>query len=159
MNYLGDVMDNNLIDIVKLSRLVGFSYNDTIKVVAERNKLNWFEANTLLVLSNNKDIINAKDVVNFSKVSKAYVSKSINSLLEKKLISIEVDDSDKRKQKIIINKSANKVIDDLKKSEKRYLENLVNNIDVKEIDEFIKLYKLLGDNILNRKEDINDKNI
>lgn len=152
-------MDNNLIDIVKLSRLVGFSYNDTIKVVAERNKLNWFEANTLLVLSNNKDIINAKDVVNFSKVSKAYVSKSINSLLEKKLISIEVDDSDKRKLKIIINKSANKVIDDLKKSEKRYLENLVNNIDVKEIDEFIKLYKLLGDNILNRKEDINDKNI
>ena len=152
-------MDNNLIDIVKLSRLVGCSYNDTIKVVADRNKLNWFEADMLLLLSNNKDIINAKDVVNFSKVSKAYVSKSINSLLEKKLISIEVDDSDKRKQKIIINKSANKVIDDLKKSEKKYLENLVNNIDVKEIDKFIKLYKLLGNNILNRKEDINDKNI
>lgn len=152
-------MDNNLIDIVKLSRLVGCSYNDTIKVVADRNKLNWFEADMLLILSNNKDIINAKDVVNFSKVSKAYVSKSINSLLEKKLISIEVDDSDKRKQKIIINKSANKVIDDLKKSEKKYLENLVNNIDVKEVDRFIKLYKLLGNNILNRKEDINDKNI
>ena len=159
MNYLGDIIDNNLIDIVKLSRLVGCSYNDTIKVVAERNKLNWFEANTLLVLSNNKDIINAKDVVNFSKVSKAYVSKSINSLLEKKLFSIEVDDSDNRKQKIIINKSANKVIDDLKKSEKKYLENLVNNIDVKEVDKFIKLYKLLGNNILNGKEDINDKNI
>lgn len=152
-------MDNNLIDIVKLSRLVGCSYNDTIKVVADRNKLNWFEADMLLILSNNKDIINAKDVVNFSKVSKAYVSKSINSLLEKKLISIEVDDSDKRKQKIIINKSANKVIDDLKKSEKKYLENLVNNIDVKEVDKFIKLYKLLGNNILNRKEDVNDKNI
>lgn len=152
-------MDNNLIDIVKLSKLVGCSYNDTIKVVADRNKLNWFEADMLLILSNNKDIINAKDVVNFSKVSKAYVSKSINSLLEKKLISIEVDDSDKRKQKIIINKSANKVIDDLKKSEKKYLENLVNNIDVKEIDKFIKLYKLLGNNILNGKEDINDKNI
>lgn len=152
-------MDNNLIDIVKLSRLVGCSYNDTIKVVADRNKLNWFEADMLLILSNNKNIINAKDVVNFSKVSKAYVSKSINSLLEKKLISIEVDDSDKRKQKIIINKSANKVIDDLKKSEKKYLENLVNNIDVKEIDKFIKLYKLLGNNILNGKEDINDKNI
>lgn len=152
-------MDNNLIDIVKLSRLVGCSYNDTIKVVADRNKLNWFEADMLLILSNNKDIINAKDVVNFSKVSKAYVSKSINSLLEKKLISIEVDDSDKRKQKIIINKSANKVIDDLKKSEKKYLENLVNNIDVKEVDKFIKLYKLLGNNILNGKEDINDKNI
>lgn len=152
-------MDNNLIDIVKLSRLVGCSYSDTIKVVADRNKLNWFEADMLLILSNNKDIINAKDVVNFSKVSKSYVSKSINSLLEKKLISIEVDDSDKRKQKIIINKSANKVIDDLKKSEKKYLENLVNNIDVKEVDKFIKLYKLLGNNILNRKEDVNDKNI
>ena len=152
-------MDNKLMDIVKLSRLVGCSYNDTIKIVEDRNKLNWFEADMLLILSNNKDIINAKDVVNFSKVSKAYVSKSINSLLEKKIISIEVDDSDKRKQKIIINKSANKVIDDLKKSEKKYLENLVNNIDVKEIDKFIKLYKLLGNNILNRKEDINDKNI
>ena len=67
--------------------------------IADKYNLSFAETDMLLVFSNNPNIINAKDVVNFSKVSKAYVSKSLNTLLEKKLISIQIDELDKRKQK------------------------------------------------------------
>ena len=103
-------MNNNLLEIIKLSRLIVCSHNDNIKRVADKYNLSFAETYMLLIFSNNPNIINAKDVVNFSKVSKAYVSKSLNSLLTKKLINITNDETDKRKQKIMINKTATNII-------------------------------------------------
>ena len=149
-------MKNELLEIIKLSRLVVCSHNDNVKKVADKYNLSFAETDMLLVFSNNPNIINAKDVVNFSKVSKAYVSKSLNTLLEKKLISIQIDEIDKRKQKIIINKNANNIINDLKICEEKYLSNLTKNMKKKDIDLFIRLYQKIGNNIINRKEDIDE---
>lgn len=149
-------MNNNLLEIIKLSRLVVCSHNDNVKKVADKYNLSFAETDMLLVFSNNPNIINAKDVVNFSKVSKAYVSKSLNTLLEKKLISIQIDELDKRKQKIIINKKANNIVNDLKICEEKYLSNLTKNMKKKDIDLFIRLYQKIGSNIINRKEDIDE---
>ncbi len=149
-------MKNNLLEIIKLSRLVICSHNDNVKKVADKYNLSFAETDMLLVLSNNPNIINAKDVVNFSKVSKAYVSKSLNTLLEKKLISIQIDELDKRKQKIIINKNANNILNDLKICEEKYLGNLTKNMKKQDIDLFIRLYQKIGNNIINRKEDIDE---
>lgn len=149
-------MNNNLLEIIKLSRLIVCSHNDNIKRVADKYNLSFAETYMLLIFSNNPNIINAKDVVNFSKVSKAYVSKSLNSLLTKKLINITNDETDKRKQKIMINKTATNIIKDLKKCETNYLNNISKNIKKEDIEIFIKLYKEIGNNIINRKEDINE---
>lgn len=149
-------MKNDLLEIIKLSRLVVRSHNDNVKKVADKYNLSFAETDMLLVFSNNPNIINAKDVVNFSKVSKAYVSKSLNTLLEKKLISIQIDELDKRKQKIIINKNANNIINDLKICEEKYLNNLTKNMKKDDIDMFIRLYQEIGSNIINRKEDIDE---
>lgn len=149
-------MNNNLLEIIKLSRLIVCSHNDSIKKVAYKYNLSFAETDMLLIFSNNPNIINAKDVVNFSKVSKAYVSKSLNSLLTKKLISIKSDELDKRKQKVMINKTAANIIKDLKKCETNYLNNISKNIKKEDIEIFIKLYKEIGNNIINRKEDINE---
>lgn len=149
-------MNNNLLEIIKLSRLVVCSHNDNVKKVAYKYNLSFAETDMLLVFSNNPNIINAKDVVNFSKVSKAYVSKSLNTLLEKKLISIQIDELDKRKQKIIINKNANNIINDLKICEEEYFSNLTKNMKKDDIDMFIRLYQEIGSNIINRKEDIDE---
>lgn len=149
-------MNNNLLEIIKLSRLIVCSHNDSIKKVADKYNLSFAETDMLLIFSNNPNIINAKDVVNFSKVSKAYVSKSLNSLLTKKLISIKSDELDKRKQKVMINKTAANIIKDLKKCETNYLNNISKNIKKEDIEIFIKLYKEIGNNIINRKEDINE---
>lgn len=149
-------MNNNLLEIIKLSRLIVCSHNDSIKKVADKYNLSFAETDMLLIFSNNPNIINAKDVVNFCKVSKAYVSKSLNSLLTKKLISIKSDELDKRKQKVMINKTAANIIKDLKKCETNYLNNISKNIKKEDIEIFIKLYKEIGNNIINRKEDINE---
>lgn len=149
-------MKNDLLEIIKLSRLVLCSHNDNVKKIADKYNLSFAETDMLLVFSNNPNIINAKDVVNFSKVSKAYVSKSLNTLLEKKLISIQIDELDKRKQKIIINKNANDILNDLKICEEKYLANLTKNMKKQDIDLFIRLYQKIGNNIINRKEDIDE---
>lgn len=149
-------MKNDLLEIIKLSRLVVCSHNDNVKKVADKYNLSFAETDMLLVLSNNPNIINAKDVVNFSKVSKAYVSKSLNTLLEKKLISIQIDELDKRKQKIIINKNANNIVNDLKICEEKYLSNLTKNMKKDDVDMFIRLYQKIGNNIINRKENIDE---
>lgn len=149
-------MKNDLLEIIKLSRLVLCSHNDNVKKVADKYNLSFAETDMLLVFSNNPNIINAKDVVNFSKVSKAYVSKSLNTLLEKKLISIQIDELDKRKQKIIINKNSNNILNDLKICEEKYLANLTKNMKKQDIDLFIRLYQKIGNNIINRKEDIDE---
>ena len=149
-------MKNDLLEIIKLSRLVLCSHNDNVKKVADKYNLSFAETDMLLVFSNNPNIINAKDVVNFSKVSKAYVSKSLNTLLEKKLISIQIDELDKRKQKIIINKNSNNILNDLKICEEKYLSNLTKNMKKDDIDMFIRLYQEIGNNIINRKEDIDE---
>lgn len=149
-------MKNDLLEIIKLSRLVLCSHNDNVKKVADKYNLSFAETDMLLVFSNNPNIINAKDVVNFSKVSKAYVSKSLNTLLEKKLISIQIDELDKRKQKIIINKNSNNILNDLKICEEKYLGNLTKNMKKQDIDLFIRLYQKIGNNIINRKEDIDE---
>ena len=149
-------MKNDLLEIIKLSRLVLCSHNDNVKKVADKYNLSFAETDMLLVFSNNPNIINAKDVVNFSKVSKAYVSKSLNTLLEKKLISIQIDELDKRKQKIIVNKNANNILNDLKICEEKYLANLTKNMKKQDIDLFIRLYQKIGNNIINRKENIDE---
>ena len=56
----------------------------------------------------------------------------------------------------MINKTATNIIKDLKKCETNYLNNISKNIKKEDIEIFIKLYKEIGNNIINRKEDINE---
>lgn len=144
-------MRNNdkTLNIVKISRLIVASHSEIIRVIAEKYNLSFKEADMLLILSKNKNIINAKDIVGISKVSKAYVSKSLNLLQEKNYINIEQDEKDKRKQKIMINKKADNIIQELKESEDKYLKKITANLNIKKL---ISYYDELGKNIINMKE-------
>ena len=146
-------MNKELINIIKLSRLLVIKYNERISIIARKHNISFQEADMLLIFSNNPNIINAKDVVNISKVSKAYVSKSLNLLVNKNLISIIPDIIDKRKQKIIINNSANKIIEELKEEEKKYINLITKNIKSNDLNKYIEVYKLMCNNIIDRKED------
>ncbi len=146
-------MNKELINIIKLSRLLVIKYNERISIIARKHNISFQEADMLLIFSNNPNIINAKDVVNISKVSKAYVSKSLNLLVNKNLISIIPDKIDKRKQKIIINNSANKIIEELKEEEKKYINLITKNIKSNDLNKYIEVYKLMCNNIIDRKED------
>ena len=137
------------LNIVKISRLIVASHSEIIRTIAEKYNLSFKEADMLLILSKNPNIINAKDIVGVSKVSKAYVSKSLNLLQEKKYINIEQDEKDKRKQKIMINKKADNIIRELKEAEDKYLKKITTNLDIKKL---ISYYDELGKNIINMKQ-------
>lgn len=144
------------LNIVKISRLIVASHSEIIRVIAEKYNLSFKEADMLLILSKNPNIINAKDIVGISKVSKAYVSKSLNLLQEKNYINIEQDEKDKRKQKIMINKKADNIIQELKEEEDKYLKKITANLDIKKL---ISYYEELEKNIINMKEGEYEKNI
>lgn len=137
------------LNIVKISRLIVASHSEIIRVIAEKYNLSFKEADMLLILSKNPNIINAKDIVGISKVSKAYASKSLNLLQEKNYINIEQDEKDKRKQKIMINKKADNIIQELKEEEDKYLKKITANLDIKKL---ISYYEELEKNIINMKE-------
>lgn len=148
----------DLLNIIKISRLIVMNHNDSIRKVASRYNLSFCETDMLNILSNNKDIFNAKDIVSISNTSKAYVSKALNLLEQKKYISVKTDELDKRKQKIVINKRAHKIIKELNKSEEIYLNNILKNIKDKDINKFIEIQKEIANNILKESVD-NEKNI
>lgn len=152
-------MNDNIIEVLKISRLIIEEHNMQILSVSKKYNLSFSEADMLLIFSNNPNVINAKDVVCLSNVSKAYVSKAINQLVDKKLITVCVDENDKRKQKVIVNDSAKDIVKELNKVENSYLNTLRKNISKESIDTLINVFYKVKDNIIEMKGKDYDKNI
>lgn len=152
-------MNDNILEVIKISRLIIEEYNMKILSVSKKYNLSFGEADMLLIFSNNPNVINAKDVVCLSNVSKAYVSKSLNQLVDKKLITVCVDENDKRKQKVIVNDSAKDIVKELNKVENNYLNTLRKNISKESIDTLINVFYKVKDNIIEMKGKDYDKNI
>lgn len=152
-------MNDNILEVLKISRLIIEEHNMKILSVSKKYNLSFREADMLLIFSNNPNVINAKDVVCLSNVSKAYVSKAINQLVDKKLITVCVDENDKRKQKVIVNDSAKDIVKELNKVENSYLNTLRKNISKESIDTLINVFYKVKDNIIEMKGKDYDKNI
>ncbi len=152
-------MNDNILEVLKISRLIIEEHNMQILSVSKKYNLSFSEADMLLIFSNNPNVINAKDVVCLSNVSKAYVSKAINQLVDKKLITVCVDENDKRKQKVIVNDSAKDIVKELNKVENSYLNTLRKNISKESIDTLINVFYKVKDNIIEMKGKDYDKNI
>lgn len=152
-------MNDNIIEVLKISRLIIEEHNMQILSVSKKYNLSFSEADMLLIFSNNPNVINAKDVVCLSNVSKAYVSKAINQLVDKKLITVCVDENDKRKQKVIVNDSAKDIVKELNKVENSYLNTIRKNISKESIDTLINVFYKVKDNIIEMKGKDYDKNI
>ncbi len=152
-------MNDNILEVIKISRLIIEEHNMKILSVSKKYNLSFGEADMLLIFSNNPNVINAKDVVCLSNVSKAYVSKSLNQLVDKKLITVCVDEKDKRKQKVIVNDSAKDIVKELNKVENNYLNILKKNISKESIDTLINVFYKIKNNIIEMKGKDYDKNI
>lgn len=152
-------MNDNILEVLKISRLIIEEHNMQILSVSKKYNLSFSEADMLLIFSNNPNVINAKDVVCLSNVSKAYVSKAINQLVDKKLITVCVDENDKRKQKVIVNDSAKDIVKELNKVENSYLNTLRKNISKQSINTLINVFYKVKDNIIEMKGKNYDKNI
>lgn len=90
----------NVVMFLKLQKRSAELYNKMIEQAAAVSGLTKPEADVLLFFSNHPAYTSAVDAVKVRGLSKCYVSKAVEGLLQKRLISVHVSKKDRRFQNI-----------------------------------------------------------
>ncbi len=125
---------NNTTEVLMATSMFGKLYTKKILEVASKYNMNKVEVDILLFLNNNPQYDTAKDIVEVRGIAKSYVSKSIDKLVEKKLISLNVDKKDRRIIHLKVESSANTVIKEALEAQKNYVDTVYNGISKEEKD-------------------------
>jgi len=144
-------MDDNNMNFKMLSfvKLFKNKYNDLIEKKAKECGISKQEADILLFLGNNSNLNRAVDIVLYRGFSKAYVSKAINALKNKNLITVCNDINDKRYQYIEINENAYDILNYLKNVQCDFFSCLSEGISQEEFLVYINIVDKITYNILN----------
>lgn len=125
---------NNTTEVLMATSMFGKLYTKKILEVASKYNMNKVEVDILLFLNNNPQYDTAKDIVEVRGMAKSYVSKSIDKLVEKKLLSLNVDKKDRRIIHLKVESSANTVIKEALEVQKNYVDTVYNGISKEEKD-------------------------
>ena len=128
---------NNTTEVLMATSMFEKLYTKKILEVASKYNMNKVEVDILLFLNNNPQYDTAKDIVEVRGIAKSYVSKSIDKLVEKKLLSLNVDKKDRRIIHLKVESSANTVIKEALEAQKKYVDTIYNGIS-KEEEEVLK---------------------
>ena len=142
-----------LIYIIRKMRL---RYEKETCATAKKHGLSLAEALTLLFFAENPNHYNAKDIVALRGFSKAYVSKALSSLSEKKLIDVTRDKSDHRFQHVKINEKANEIVAELQMVQKQKHAIICKGISKKEMDMFLATANKMIQNVIKEEGIKND---
>lgn len=99
----------------------------------------------LLSLAGEKNT--SRDLASFGSISKAHVSKAIESLRQKKLIRVEEDAKDRRCSHLYITESGNQCLQDIRNTRRRMVEVLYKNITEDEKQALLSVAKKVACNI------------
>ena len=125
---------NNTTEVLMATSMFGKLYTKKILEVASKYNMNKVEVDILLFLNNNPQYDTAKDIAELRGIAKSYVSKSIDKLVEKKLLSLNVDKKDRRIIHLKVESSANTVIKEALEAQKNYVDTVYNGISKEEKD-------------------------
>lgn len=137
----------------KLNKL----YNKGFISILQEVKLTKSEADVLLFLYNNKMLDTARDIVEYRSLSKALVSKSVESLLNKGYVSSVIDNDDKRCIHLKIEPVAIPLVKKLRAVQKRATEILSHGITVSETKALIRTLNKIQRNMDAAKAEKNKK--
>lgn len=141
-------------DYNKSSHFLKFSwefrkaYNNLFNQVREETALTQNEIDILLFLNNNAPLDTATDIVNYRAMSKSMISKSVNSLYEKKYLSYKTDKSDKRSIHLKLEEAVAPIIEELEKIQHRFFSTLFEGITKSEIETVKKVFNKIYANIV-----------
>ena len=124
-------------------------YQSFISKVAEKHNLTNIEIDVLLFLANNPSFDTAKDIVNYRHIAKSYVSKAIDLLLKKHLLSSYVDENDRRITHLIINTSASEIINDGRTAQQDFINVLHRNISPEDLNILNSVINQINQNLKN----------
>ena len=102
------------------------------------------ETGTLLYLMFIKDGISSSELAEVLRVSLPRIASVVNALESKKLIEKTIDSEDKRKTVIRITKLGEELVLAKRQEAINKITKIVENLDEKDIDEYIRLTKKIG---------------
>ncbi len=126
-------MERNIETLLKYFSQIRKYYADELKQRFKEENFSHNEIAILILLSNNKSITTCSQLTFFLGVSKGLVSRSVDSLIDRGLVSSVRDPADKRVQHIRLTEEAGKLIVKLKKEIEQINDKLLGDISEKEI--------------------------
>ena len=99
------------------------------------------ESGVLLYLLNSNNNVSQSDLSEKLDVSIARIVAIINTLKKKELIEKKIDANDKRKTIISITEAGKEIITQRKKQAIQFIENVIKELDEKEIEQYIAINK------------------
>lgn len=123
--------------------------NDKLKAY----NLSSSEGNILLHLFASEDLLKQEDLVAGLEISKAAVSKALNSLEEKGFVRREKDQDDKRVLRIFLTKKAQEMGPAIEKIYNDIFATAAQGVSGMEIEVFISLFKRISDSLSQAKEE------
>lgn len=143
----------NLSELLYFSKKSRDNYDKKIEESASEIGLTKPEADMLLFLVNNPEYNTARDAVYYRGFSKAYVSKALTLLIQKKYISIEHDVVDKRYQHITIKDNIINKVRILQNTQEEIINSYMKNITEEEKKLFIQIINKMVKNMKGEEYD------
>lgn len=144
---MNDRNSSKMLSFAKLSRDL---YESKIGKKAKEYGISKQEADVLLFFGNNKEFDRACDAVTYRGFSKAYVSKALSLLIKRGYVDVSNDSCDKRYQRIVINDSANLLLESLRSAQDDFFSCLSEGISEEEFMIHIKVIDKIAQNIVNK---------
>lgn len=105
------------------------------------------EIDMLILLSNNPNIHNAKEIVLYLGVAKSLVARSVESLVTRNLLRVEMDTKDRRIQNLYVSEEASQIVEIILKHREEFTDVILRSIDEKELRIAEKVIKQINKNI------------
>ncbi len=139
----------NTTDFLVSIRLVIKFHESMLKDICEEYHLSLIEANIISFLYNNPGKDTAGDIVELRMLSKGNVSRAVEELIQKSLLSRRPDTADRRKIHLSLQPKARPITDTLEGMKKEYSKVLFHGLSEEEIQEFHYLSERIKENAQN----------
>lgn len=123
------MITNLLTDICRIRKL----YREYLKDARQKHSLSECEADVLLFLHNNPDMDMANQIAEYRIMPKANVSKAVDSLMQKGMLSSVRDSDDRRKIHLKITDNASNAINDIVFAQDKYKRRLFDGFTEAEL--------------------------
>jgi len=114
-------------------RLIKRLYEQTLQSAAKELDLSFPEADVLCFLRENPEFDTARDVALYREVSRAYVSKAVESLVSKGYLVIRQDENDRRYQHLTITLQAESKAESLHTTQVEFYTTVTQNLSDEEM--------------------------
>ena len=131
-------------------RLIKNLYEQTLSDVAEQCGITLPEADVLSFLRENPEFDTARDVALYREVSRAYVSKAVESLVGRGYLEVVQDKSDRRLQHLIITKNAKKIIEKLHIAQYAFYDKVTTGLSEKELKAMLSAIEKCSENLVEK---------